>query len=166
MHRVIKRRKYIHQAFLVVALLMLVIGESYSMSLFDIGKVCLFSKTDGKIVLNGEPVAGVKIIRKSIFQTKTKEEVTTTDNNGVFHFDASFTRSLAKYMPLEGVITQKIIIQTSEKEHEGWTSVKRNFEENGELGGKPLDLVCELSQEESTFTRVGRHQIYGICDWK
>jgi len=111
-------------------------------------------------------VAGATVKRQTKYQSKTSVETTSTDSNGLFHFDAKFTNSLAKFMPVETVITQNIIFEHDNKEYEGWKSVKRSTEENSELEGKPLDLMCELSKTESGVTENGSQVIIGICEWQ
>jgi len=135
------------------------------MSLFDIGKICLFSDTVGQVVLNGEPIEGATIKRSVIWQNKTLEDTTVTDKSGNFHFNAKFTNSLSKFMPVEAVMTQNIVIQHNNNSYEAWKTNKRDFEENSELNGKPLNLICELSHE-STVKEEGTQVIKGICQWK
>jgi len=150
-----------------VLLLLLLFGfsiEGFGMSLFDIGKICLFSDTRGQVILGGKPVEGATIKRSVVWKSQKLEDTAVTDKEGNFHFNAKFTNSLSKFMPVEAVITQNIIIHHNSNEYEGWKTNKRDFEENSELNGKVLNLVCDLSQE-STVKEEGAQVIKGLCQW-
>ena len=148
-----------------MALLCGVSIEGYSMSLFDIGKICLFSETSGQVVLNGRPIEGVSVKRSVIWQNKKQEETVISDIKGNFHFNAKFTNSLSKFMPVEAVISQRIVIRHGDEDFEGWKTTKRNFDENSELNGKSINLICDLSQK-STVKEEGAQVIKGLCQWK
>jgi len=135
------------------------------MSLFDIGKICLFSEVNGQVLLNGKPLANTIVKQQYIWGQKPVERMVKTDAEGNFKFDAVFVRSLAKYMPVEAVIQQEIIIENNKEEYKGWSSVKRNFDENGELAGREINILCELTNEFRS-EEIGLNLIQGICRWK
>ena len=126
--------------------------------------VCLFSKTSGQILNEGKPVEGANIIRTMIWQNKTFEEKAVTDKNGNFTFDAKIKNSLSKFIPVEVVVAQKILIEHNGIQYEGWKANKRDAEENTELNGRPINLKCELTDEVSVKEQ-GRNVIKGMCRW-
>lgn len=138
--------------------------EGYGMSLLDIGKVCLFSGVKGKVLLNGKPVSNASVKQIYIWQQKTNEITVQTDSEGKFEFDAVYARSLSKFFPVEASIVQGIIINNENADYQGWRSVKRNFDENGELNGQHISLTCELSDTPQS-KEVGLNLIRGICRW-
>lgn len=140
-------------------------SKGYSMSFFDIGKVCLFSETHGEVVLNGKPVSNAKVIRSIIWQHETIEDEISTKQDGSFHFAPKFSNTISKFLPGETVISQEIKIYHESKEYEAWITTKRDYEENSELNGKPLNLVCDLA-DESTSKEVGVRVVLGICRWE
>ena len=89
---------------------------------------------------------------------------TYTDENGYFEFPPFFERSIAKYLPMEFVVGQKIIVTYEGKEYEMWSGVKRKPEENVESRGKPLVVECELSGEEKLI-EVNGGPIFSLCTW-
>jgi hypothetical protein len=139
--------------------------EGYSVSLFDFGKICLFSEVNGQVLLNGKPVKDAFITQIYYWDHKPISKTSKVDEQGRFHLEPVFKRSMSKYMPVEASILQEIIIKSEGVEYQGWRSVKRNFDENGELDGKDLNLVCELTNE-SESEEIGLNLIRGICRWK
>jgi hypothetical protein len=87
---------------------------------------------------------------------------TTTDESGQFYFN-KIVRSptLLGLLPHEPVIGQRITIKTKGKEYLAWRYAKHNYSENGELSGKPINIICEISRNPA-------HQgdVYGICQIK
>ena len=77
------------------------------MSLLDFGKVCLFSKISGVILLNGKAVANARVVR-TVKLSKEQTDETTTDDQGYFEMSAVFTRTIGKYLPQEFVSSQLI----------------------------------------------------------
>lgn len=150
---------------LVCMLLMVICSEGYALSLFDIGKVCLFSGISGHVLLNGEPVSNAKVIQTYNSSLKKDSITTKTDKNGNFQFDAVYTNTIRKYAPVEPTIHQEILIQYDGNEYEAWVTFKHIWKENSELDGKPINLICELT-EEATTKSSGLKKISGICKWK
>ena len=132
------------------------------MSLFDFAKVCLFSEVNGRVLLNGKPMKNVQILRKTSFQNKKSTEVTSTNEIGEFHFDAKYEKSIAKFLPVEVVISQEIEAIHDSKHYELWKTTKRDYEENSELNGKAMNLVCDLSHKPE-YQTIGEHVIKSIC---
>lgn len=130
------------------------------MSIF--GKNVLFSDVKGQVVLNGKPVSGAEVERSYEWAWNHSKgtEKTQTDQNGRFVF-ASITQSggLSGLLPHEPVVFQEITIRHNGQEYVAWQYTKHNYENNGELKGKPLDLYCELSKAP---TDNGNY--FGICE--
>jgi len=133
------------------------------MSIFDAGKVCTFSAVKARITLNGVPASGAKVIRLAKLK-KENIDTTTTDDNGVFEFPAAFENSLKKFSPAEIVISQQIKVEYQGESYEIWANGKMDARENSELGGVPLDLNCELTDEAKTH-RTSASLILTNCKW-
>lgn len=133
------------------------------MSLSDVGKVCLFSSMSGTVHLDGEPLAGVRLVRVAD-RDGAKTDETTTDKNGYFEFPAVYERTISKFLPQEFVARQEITAHYAGEKKEIWWGVKRQMEENSEARGKPLVVTCELNSEEKTVM-IGSTSIHSLCVW-
>lgn len=133
------------------------------MTLFDAGKVCLFSKISGVITLDGKPVANAKITR-TVNLNKDKVDHTYTDDKGYFEMPAVFQRTVTKFLPQEFVANQEIFVRHLDQDYRIWSSVKRTPEENSEARGKDLVVECELNSEETLIT-VNNSPIFSLCKW-
>lgn len=151
-------------ATLSVQFLMVCLGiccsqpEVHAMSLFS--KRVIFSEVKGVVVHEGKPVEGAEIERSFHLATGEKgADQTRTDASGRFSFKR-ITKSpgLLGLLPHEPVIGQNIVIKVGGKQYMAWQFVKHDYEDNGELDGKPLDLICDLATEPSR-----RGGVYGIC---
>jgi hypothetical protein len=130
-----------------------------AMSIFS--KNVMFSEAIGKVTLNGVPIKGAQIERYYQWAWNDKEGIdnTITDNNGGFRLSLIENNSgISGLIPHEPLISQKITITYNGKEYIAWQYVKRNYDKNGELKGKPISLNCELSKEPE---HNGIY--YGIC---
>jgi hypothetical protein len=145
------------------ALFSLIPSQGVAMSIFDAGKVCLFSKISGTITLDGKPAANATVIR-TVNLNKNKTDQTTTDENGYFEMPAVFQRTVTKFLPQEFVSTQTITVNFNQKVYRMWHSVKRSPEENTEAKGKPLKVKCDLGAEEKLIN-VNRAPIFSLCEW-
>ncbi|WP_051786560.1 carboxypeptidase-like regulatory domain-containing protein [Endozoicomonas numazuensis] len=133
------------------------------MSIFDVGKMCTFSKISGVILNNGQPVAGAKIIRETRYE-KTFSDQAVTDDNGYFEMPALFVRSIAKFLPMEFGAWQSMKIVLDGTEHKIWGATKTSKEENSESKGKPLIVTCDLSDDEQVF-QVSGETFFTKCKW-
>jgi hypothetical protein len=123
----------------------------------------LFSEVHGKVLVNGEPVAGAEIIETAKISTDTAKnptQRTTTNAQGIFHFPTLVKKlSLVwRLLPAQPVVIQTIIIRYQGIDYKAWNHGKMTFEANTELDGQPLDFVCELTDKPEY---EGTH--YGIC---
>lgn len=133
-----------------------------AMSLFK--PLCVFSSVKGVILKNGEPVEGAEVERKYLwgdFKEKWHKEIFKTDKLGQFHFPAAYERSLLALFPHNPNVPQRITIRYQERNYEAYMRRKRNYKENSEFNGKPLELVCDLKNAPSKEGGV-----YGICTLK
>ncbi|WP_444993957.1 DUF6795 domain-containing protein [Aliikangiella sp. IMCC44359] len=149
-----------------VILILLLIGFSLggvAMSILDAGKVCLFSKISGVVMLDGKPAVNAKVVR-TVNLSKDITDQTTTDDKGYFEMPAVYTRTIGKYLPQEFVASQLIEVSYQEKKYEIWSSVKRSPEENTESRGKPLNVECELNSERGLIM-IDRVGIFSRCKW-
>lgn len=135
----------------------------FAMSLGDVGKVCLFSPISGTITLNGAPAVNARVVRTGDRDGPRVDE-TFTDAKGYFELPAMYERTVTKFLPMEFVASQKIVVSHSGKEYEIWSSVKRNPDVNAEARGKPLVVTCELNSEERSLV-VNRVPIHSLCLW-
>lgn len=135
-----------------------------AMGFFDFAKVCIFSEVNGVVVHNGEPLAGAKLTRTVRWKKKDLVDSTTSDADGRFKFDVLKVSASNKFLPVEPVIPQRITISHNGEEHVGWKTTKRDYDENGELAGKPLNLRCDLSGEMQ-HQEIGIRIIQGLCTW-
>lgn len=135
----------------------------FAMGLSDVGKVCLFSKMEGVIKLDGKPVSNARLVR-TVRWSKEKVDETVTDENGNFKFEAKFERTIAKFLPMEFVAKQQIDVFYNGKEYGMWSGVKREPEENIESRGKHLVVECELNSDDSLI-EVNGGPIFSLCKW-
>lgn len=124
------------------------------MGFLDAGKTCVFSQVEARVTKNGVPVKGAKVIRRWEWNSPKQDE-TTTDENGYFQFPAVFEKSVSRLLPVELVIGQGLAIIVDGEEVGFWSNGKREHQENSEYGGKPMVLVCELSDEEELIEDYG-----------
>lgn len=141
---------------LVFVLLLTTIGEANAM-----GKMCLFSAVRGVVLDHGRPVEGARIEQDWEWDwnaTKGHQEA-VTDQQGAFALSSVWRRSLlASLLPHEPVVVQTILIHFSGKTCKAWMFDKHTYRENGELGNRPIKIVCRL---EAEVTHHGK--VYGIC---
>lgn len=128
-------------------------------------KQYLFSDMTGVVNLEGQPVAGVKLVRMVDYNKKEYDE-TVTDKEGRFHFPTvARTSILSKVLPTEFIVLQSITAHHNDKEYEMWSGTKTSPKENAESQGKPLIVECELSWPDVKFISVDGNLIYSRCTW-
>jgi hypothetical protein len=148
-----------------VGLLLVVLGCSPSGGGERVGvfnKLVLFSAVDGVVLEHGQAVAGAIVAQKIVWSDDAAENTATqviTDAHGRFHFEP-ITRAagMARLIPHSPMILQSIRVNHGGQEYIAWKHGKQTYEENSELHGRPLRLVCELTapaQQEDDH--------YGVC---
>jgi hypothetical protein len=123
----------------------------------------LFSKVHGVVLNHGKPVPDAVITRSYNFgwTDEEKTESTTAARDGSFHFERVSRFSLAtSLIPHEPSVSQTIKIHHDGKEYIAWHLLKHNYEDNGELGGKPINIVCELTRAPDIDPQT---KVAGIC---
>lgn len=120
------------------------------MSLFSTTKeVVLSSPMEGTLTLNGKPAVGIKIERRlKWFDGKeVNTDFVVTKNNG--HFTLPTIKQTLKINSLvHFLISQDIVVMHQGEEISIWYMSKGSKIEYGELGGKPINLRCEITDEE------------------
>ena len=123
----------------------------------------LFSEVEGTVLLNGLPVEGVEIEQTYHWRWKDEKgsKKTITDAAGKFSFPVITGKSLtAGFMPHEPVIVQYLRFRFEGKEYKGWYHSKRDYENLGELDGRPIRLKCDLNDEPGPHPEINS---FGIC---
>jgi hypothetical protein len=132
------------------------------MSLFS--KRVFFSEVRGVVVKKGKPIEGAEVERSFHAAMRDEKGVdhTKTDASGRFLF-SKITRSSSflGMLPHEPVIGQNILIKVGGKEYMAWQFVKHDYDDNGELDGKPIDIICDIASEPAKHGGI-----YGICRMK
>lgn len=126
-------------------------------------KLVLFSQIFGIVTLNGTPLENVEAKRTSKWAWSGEKISDTTKSNskGEFTFPMIEKRSfLASWLPHEPYIDQQLSISYQGTDYKGWVFVKRDYEVNGELNGKPLKLRCAL---ELPPVANAKYNYFGIC---
>ena len=144
------------------------------MGFFDAMEINLFSEMKGVVTLNGNPVAGAKIIRTAVSDSE-KEYIdnTTTGLNGSFHFERMKISSIFNLLPGQSRVFQKVIIEYEGKEYLAWDAIT-GISNKGELNeadvigtDKEIDInmKCELTDKEKKKYGAYITVINGICSW-
>jgi hypothetical protein len=149
-------------AFFIITLSFSTKGAA--MSLLFGTEVVLFSPMEGKLTFEGKPAAHAKITRTIIWKGGEGETDTFyATENGEFTLPIKKTRTRIPLLA-EFVLTQELNVFYEGKEFFVWFKAKQDLSEYGELGGKPHNFRCEL-----TDNRVGLEDFNGLfstsCKW-
>ena len=110
-------------------------------------KIILFSPLQGKLTYKSDPVAGAKIIRKVSWNKKIVEtDIFYGLENGEFNLPL---KEIITRVPglTQFVVHQTIHVYFNNQEFPVWSCGKLGKDVNAELGGKPINLMCELTDE-------------------
>jgi len=94
-----------------------------------------------------------------------REDSTQTDAQGNFVLPAIFEFSLTRWLPVELVISQGLYMVVGGVERKIWSSAKREPEENAEFSGRPISMVCEMTQEMKLHRESGS-PMNTLCTWE
>lgn len=130
----------------VILLFLMLPMEVFAMSILDAGKSCVFSEVKGELLFKGQPAAGAIVKRQVEYQSREGDQ-TTADEAGRFSLPALYQRSVTRFLPAEFVAAQSLVVEYQGQEYKIWSNTKRKPEENAELGGHPLVLRCEITDE-------------------
>lgn len=111
-------------------------------------EVVLFSPLEGKLTYKGEPAAGAVL---NIWIAWKDQQGETSqfkaDDNGYFSIPANIVEHKAN--PLAQIsIAQSITVNYNGNDYLIWKAGKSSTHLYGELGGRPENVVCELTKEE------------------
>lgn len=135
------------------------------MAFFSKKEVVVASPMQGTLTHKGVPAAGAVITRH--LRWKDEEGVTdttTADQDGHFSLPA-IADSWRPLLPAELVVLQDIIVEYRGQKFKIWIGSKREEHEWSELGGKPVNMVCELT-EEIRRVEVSRGLLGTNCRWE
>ena len=151
-----KRRGFWMSVGAVVVLLGVMQGTA-------MGKMVIWSAMKGRVMMNNKPAAGAILSRNFFWHWKSERgsDQATTNAAGEFSFPAILRGSLlGSLLPHEPVIEQEMTIQYEGKTYKAWGLFKHTYDDNGENGGRPIDVTCRLEAE-----RAMHGEVYGICDF-
>lgn len=110
-------------------------------------EVILFSPIEGRVTYKGEPAANAVIRRVIKWKNNIGQaETFHTDANGVF--ELPLKRTKARLYPLaEFVISQSLFVEYEGQRFQIWGRTKRGTKLYDELGGRPVNFRCELTDD-------------------
>lgn len=114
------------------------------------------------VTKGGEPAGGVRVERtwEWGWNAKTGSDVAVTEPDGRFAFPTVTDSSiLASILPHQPSVTQSISAHAPHRKVEIWRTDKGNYEMNGELEGRPINVICHLDREPSAD-----HLFWGTCE--
>jgi hypothetical protein len=74
-----------------------------------------------------------------------------TDETGAYHFPAVTSRRRQPRSEPDIFVMQTIATRVDEREYSLWRATRYTFEDNGELGGKPIRISHELTDPEQSY---------------
>ena len=125
-------------------------------------KMVIFSPVNGKVLLNGSPVAGAVVERewKWAWKDETGSDRAATAADGQFTLPLVERGSLlGSLLPHTPSVRQTILIKHEGKRYKAWMFDKEDYKLNGELQGKPIRITCRLETQP-----VRRGEVFGICE--
>ena len=138
------------------------------MSLFFGGEkkeAVLFSPLEGKLTLNGKSASGAKITLWLAWKDKEGEyHHFSADEAG--HFSIPAQIAIYKESPLLQIsIGQTITVDYEGREYLIWRAGKTTTTLYGELGGRPKNVTCELSDPEMN-PYLEHALLETLCKWE
>ena len=141
---------------------LLAAGLLLALSGTSMAKMVIFSAVQGRVLEQGEPVAGAVVEREFrwAWKDETGTDRATSGADGSFSLPAIERSSfLGSLLPHEPMVRQTILIRHGGKTYKAWMFDKGNYDNNGELKGRPIVMVCRL---ENAPKKTG--EVFGICD--
>lgn len=141
---------------------LLLAGLIFSVQGTAMAKMVIFSPINGKVLLNGSPVAGAMVERewKWAWKDETGNDRATTAADGQFALPLVERGSLlGSFLPHTPSVRQTILIKHEGKTYKAWMFDKEDYKLNGELQGKPIRVTCRLETQPAR-----RGEIFGICE--
>jgi hypothetical protein len=164
---VVNKKKYVkffNKKHLTAYIILLFIfqTEVFAMSFFGIKK-CVFSAVEGRVVNDGVPVANATIKRTYEWDDEDVTDEIKTDENGYFSFSEKYESSFWTLFPHNPSVGQLINIHVGDEKYQAWGFIKGNYDVNGELDGKPMNLFCDLLSPKETYKVNILKDYIGIC---
>lgn len=127
-------------------------------------EVVLSSPLEGTITFDSKPAAKAEIIRTLKWKDDIGEtETYFTDEQG--RFSLPLKQAKVRIPPLaEFVISQTILVRYAGQEVQIWGRTKRGTAIYDELGGRPVNFRCELT-DEIEFLDVSDGLFGTSCKW-
>jgi hypothetical protein len=141
--------------------LLLVIALSACNQGLAMGNQVIFSTVQGTVLLQGKPVAGAVVERQFEWDNEKAADRVSTGADGSFSLPAVTRKSsfMERFLSSEPMVKQTILVTHEGKAHKAWFHFKRNYDDNGELGGRPIRMTCRLESEPKR-----RGEVFGICE--
>lgn len=155
-----------NRIFIVLFSLLTFCAEASSMSFLSKPeeKVVLFSPMEGVITFNNKPASGAKIERKVSWKdTKGEIDSSVTDENGKFILSV-LEENVQLSKISQFVVSQELSVYYHGEKFLIWTMGKSSKLLYGELEGKPVNLTCELTDEEVPY-RFDDALLMTVCKW-
>ncbi|MCC5865553.1 MAG: carboxypeptidase regulatory-like domain-containing protein [Wenzhouxiangella sp.] len=118
----------------------------------------LMSAMEGRLTDAGsQPAANIRLVRSWdwAWRNLQGQDETTTDEDGFFRFPAVTGNSLtARLLPHEPSVRQRIMAHHPTGPIEIWLARKGNYDDNGELQGRPLRVLCDLADPPGDDQRL------------
>lgn len=160
------RSAFFSYRFLGLLILLSFSSKGEAMSLLPSAQeVVLSSPLEGVLTFKGKPIPGVKIERKLSWfdQSESVEDFVITNSHG--HFTLPLIKKTLKLSNLtQFVVSQEINVLYNGEKILIWYMGKGSKVEYGELGGKPVNMKCELSSKE-IVTRDYKNPLMTRCSW-
>ena len=157
----------IYYQLIDLSLLMLLSLKGTAMSLFTLPEeeIVLFSEMKGYITLNGERVKNAKIERLIKWKDDVGEkDYFTTGEDGSFYLPTvTIKANLPKFR--EFSVSQEITVHYNDNNYLIWTMGKLSKKLFDELGGKPVNFKCELT-DNLERVEVKNGLLGTSCHWE
>jgi hypothetical protein len=127
------------------------------------GKMVIWSAMKGRVLMNGQPAAGAVLKRDFNWGWKDENgsDQTTANATGEFSFPSIIRTSLlGSLLPHEPVIRQVITVTYKGMSYNAWAYYKRDYDDNSENGGRPINVTCRLEAERDEHGKV-----MGLCEF-
>jgi len=135
------------------------------MAFFSKEEVVLFSPMEGVITYEGAPAVGAEVVLSIKWRGDDGSEITVvTDGDGRFELPV-IKDNLRSILPAEFVVYQDIHVHYRGDVFPVWVMSKREKALYGELGGRPVGLGCELTNELQKVD-VPRGLLGTSCHWE
>ncbi len=127
-------------------------------------EVVISSPFEGKITFKGEPATGAKVLRTLTWKDE-KGETDTTMTDGQGYFKLPIVKDKVTVSKLtQFIMSQTIRVFYNGQEYVIWTMGKGSTENYGELGGKPVNFRCELTNDRERI-EVEDGLLGTVCVW-